>query len=127
MTVSLQRECKFPRELRLLTPSQFSFVFANAIPCGSQYFTFLARFNETIDHPRLGITIAKKKVKKAVHRNRIKRVVRESFRQHAYSLHNVDIIVLAKAGCDTLANDELHTVVQQNWKRLKKKCQSATL
>lgn len=125
MTASLKRECKFPRELRLLTPSQFSFVFANAIPCGSQYFTFLARFNETNEHPRLGITIAKKKVRKAVQRNRVKRIIRESFRQHAYSLHNVDIIVLAKAGCDTLTNDELHKVVQQNWKRLKKKCHSA--
>lgn len=121
MTDSLSGENRFSRELRLLTPSHFSNVFEKAIPCGSQYLTLLARNNDQT-HPRLGITIAKKRVKKAVQRNRLKRIIRESFRLHSNSMPNIDIIVMAKSGCDTLSNEELHSLIKKSWNRLNKKC-----
>lgn len=113
---------RFPRESRLLTPRQFSFVFEKAIPAVSPTITILARFND-INNPRLGITVAKKKVKLAVQRNRIKRCIRESFRLHAHQLPNVDIIVVAKQGVGQQDNGLIHDQLCKLWKRLIKRCQ----
>ena len=48
--------------------------------------------------PRLGLSIAARIVGNSVRRNRIKRLVRESFRQHQHELPAVDIVVNARAG-----------------------------
>jgi ribonuclease P protein component len=114
-------ECKFTRELRLLTPSHFTFVFNDAIPTGSSAFTLLARHND-ISHPRLGITIAKKRVRKAHNRNRVKRVIRESFRLHQHQLPNVDIVVIGKSSAENMTNQELFTLLEKLWKKLAKRC-----
>lgn len=45
---------------------------------------------------RLGIVVAKRNVKLAVDRNRIKRHVRESFRQQQQSMQGLDIVVVVK-------------------------------
>ncbi len=45
---------------------------------------------------RLGVVVAKKIEKRAVGRNRIKRLVRETFRLRAERLIGVDLIVRAK-------------------------------
>ncbi|MFC4698791.1 ribonuclease P protein component [Glaciecola siphonariae] len=112
----------FPRESRLLAPRQFAFVFEKAIPAVSPSITLLARHND-ISHPRLGITVAKKKVKLAVQRNRIKRCIRESFRLHAHTLPNVDIIVVGKQGLGKLDNASIHAQLERLWGRLIKRCQ----
>ncbi len=106
----------------MLTPSCFSNVFEKAIPAVSPQLTLLARHN-SLENPRLGITIAKKKVKKAVQRNRIKRCVRESFRLVAHNLPNVDIIVVAKQGVDSLDNKAIHQLLEKQWQKIIKRCQ----
>ncbi len=45
---------------------------------------------------RLGIVVAKRNVKLAVARNRLKRIVRESFRQQQQALQGLDIVVVIK-------------------------------
>ncbi len=45
---------------------------------------------------RLGIVVAKKNVRLAVARNRLKRIVRESFRQQQDSLQGLDVVVIIK-------------------------------
>ncbi len=42
---------------------------------------------------RLGVVVAKKLLKRAVDRNRVKRVVREQFRLHRGNLPGVDMVV----------------------------------
>ncbi|AUC90089.1 MAG: ribonuclease P protein component [Alteromonas sp.] len=114
-------ENNFSRELRLLTPSHFTYVFDNATPAVSPSFTILARKNSH-DNPRLGITIAKKRVRKAHDRNRLKRIVRESFRLKQHHLPNVDIIVIGKSGADNLSNEEVFSTLEKLWKKLNKRC-----
>src|SRR3954453_3341009 len=49
------------------------------------------------DHPRLGISIGRKKVRRAVERNRIKRLLRESFRLGKAELPSgIDLVVVPR-------------------------------
>lgn len=107
----------FQRELRLLTPSQFSRIFDHPIKAVSDHFTLLAKFNDN-EHPRLGLTIAKKKEKTAVGRNRIKRVIRESFRLNQHNMPNIDIVVLARDKIGDADNQQLHKQLNKLWKKI---------
>ncbi|MGC8644392.1 MAG: ribonuclease P protein component, partial [Isosphaeraceae bacterium] len=50
-----------------------------------------------LDHPRLGISVTRKKVRRATARNRIKRLIREAFRQTKAELpFGVDLVVLPR-------------------------------
>ncbi len=111
----------FGRELRLLTPGDFKPVFANPVRAASPQLTLLALSNG-LEHPRLGLTIAKKHVKKACQRNRIKRVVRNSFRLQQHALPPVDIVVIAKKGVDELDNAALQKLVNKLWRKLIRRC-----
>lgn len=114
-------ENSFSRELRLLTPAHFENVFQKAVPAVSPQFTVLAKFNQ-LDHPRLGITVSKKRVRKAHDRNRVKRLVRESFRLQQHELPKADIVVVGKSGVDALSNKQLFELLTKLWKKLSKRC-----
>ncbi|WP_026376039.1 ribonuclease P protein component [Aestuariibacter salexigens] len=114
-------ENNFSRELRLLTPTHFQHVFSDAIPAVSPHLTLLARKNE-LTYPRLGITVSKKNVKHAVERNRIKRIIRESFRHHQHNLPTIDIIAIGKRGIAQLDNQQLFSVLEKQWIKLIKRC-----
>lgn len=96
----------FPRELRLLTPSQFTFVFQQPQRAGTPQITILGRLN-SLGHPRIGLTVAKKNVRRAHERNRIKRLTRESFRLRQHELPAMDFVVVAKKGVADLDNRAL--------------------
>lgn len=108
----------FSREKRLLTPRQFKTVFDS--PSGKapgKHVLLLARTND-LDHPRLGLVIGKKSVKLSVERNRLKRLIRDSFRHNQDLLGGVDIVVVARKGLGDLENPELHQQFGKLWKRL---------
>lgn len=111
----------FSRELRLLTPDDFQPVFKNAIPAVSPHLTLLARKNN-LDHPRIGMAIPKKHIKRAVGRNRIRRIVREQFRHQQQQLPAIDIVVIAKAGIADLSNQEINKVLDKLWRKLVQRC-----
>lgn len=114
----------FPRELRLLTPSQFSRIFDQPVKAVSDHFTLLAKFND-LDHPRLGLTIAKKKEKTAVGRNRIKRNIRETFRLNQDKMPNIDIVVLARDNVGKADNRQLQRQLNKLWKKISLRCEQS--
>lgn len=57
-----------------------------------------------LDRPRLGLAISKKSVKLSAHRNRLKRVIRETFRQNQHALSGVDLVVMCRFGITALSN-----------------------
>ena len=59
------------------------------------------------DTARLGLVIAKKLLKRSVDRNRVKRIVREQFRQCRASLPPYDLIVRLAAKPGALDNGRL--------------------
>lgn len=108
----------FGREKRLLTPRQFKAVFDS--PSGKvpgRNVLLLAREND-LQHPRLGLVIGKKSVKLSVERNRIKRQIRETFRNHQLELAGWDIVIIARKGLADLDNPELAKQFAKLWKRL---------
>ena len=114
-------ETTFPRELRLLTPAHFENVFSNAIPAVSPQLTLLGKVNAH-NHPRLGITVSKKRLKHAHERNRVKRLIRESFRLNQQNLPHIDIVVVAKSGLDKMTNQQIFDLLEKLWKKLTKRC-----
>lgn len=122
-TVSLP--CAFTKSHRLLTPSDFKAVFDDArFKASDQLLLILSRPNTAVTSngtPRLGLVIAKKHIRLAVQRNRIKRILRETFRHHQHQLHGIDAVVLARRGLDKLDNAQLHALFCKQWARIIKK------
>ncbi len=110
----------FTRELRLLTPAQFKSVFTKPIKASSAEITLLAIPNSE-QHPRLGLTVAKRFVKKAHQRNRIKRIIRDNFRLHQHELPPIDIVVLVRNGVVEMDNTDLHKLVEKLWRKINRR------
>ncbi len=106
----------FSRELRLLTPTHFDFVFQRSQRAGTPQVTILGRRNQ-LGHPRIGLAVAKKQIKRANERNRIKRLIRESFRLHQNRLPAMDFVVLVKKGVAELDNRMLTDNLEKLWHR----------
>ncbi len=108
----------FPRCLRLLNAGDYSSVFNDVhVRVADKHLLILARPNE-LSHPRVGLVIAKKHVRRAADRNQVKRILRESFRLHQHQLPNMDLVILARQGLGALEKPELHQLMEKSWKRL---------
>jgi ribonuclease P protein component len=110
----------FTKEDRLLEASSYSNVFDQVDVKASHKNLLLLASNNNLEHDRLGLIIAKKYVRLAVQRNRIKRIVREFFRNHPSGSASLDIVVLARKGVDQLDNASLSSILRQQWQKLEK-------
>ncbi|MCC1496173.1 ribonuclease P protein component [Alcanivorax sp. 1008] len=91
---------QFPRSHRLLSPSEFKPLFDNPQwRASSQHFLLLVSENG-LAAARLGIVIGKRRVKRAVDRNLLRRLMRESFRHLGPELAGLDIVILVRANID---------------------------
>ena len=120
-----EQNFNFPSELRLKKPAEYKKVFAKPVKSSDTYFTLLAIKND-FDHPRLGLAIAKKNIRKAVHRNVIKRAGRENFIIQQESLGNIDIVVLARREAVDAPQDLLRKSLEKHWLRLVSRCDSCS-
>ena len=94
----------------------FGRVFKQAERSRDNLFTVLYTDNDE-RAPRLGLAISKKNCRLAVERNRLKRIVRESFRQHQATLPGIDIVVLNQAGTHKANNKQLFASLGRHWQR----------
>ena len=108
----------FGKAKRLLNAKDYGRVFENPDARAShQHLLLLAKINDG-PHHRLGLVIAKKNVRLAVHRNRIKRVARELFRNLPSNEPRLDVVLLARRGMGLLDNAELSSILLQQWQRV---------
>lgn len=112
--------CAFGRECRLVKPYQFRQVFEKNNRTADRYWTLLFRDND-LEVARLGMAVAKKRAKRAVDRNRLKRIIRESFRCQQI-LFGVDIVVLPRDASVKASNADLCKSLEDQWTRIARKC-----
>lgn len=106
----------FSRERRLIRPADFARVFADARRSSDRLFTVVARENRGCG-ARLGLAISKRIAKRAVERNRLKRVAREVFRVQQ-DLPSLDFVVLAGPGAPQATPAELCRSLERHFMRL---------
>ncbi len=77
--------------------------------------------------PRIGLAVAVRTAGGSVQRNRIRRVIRESFRLHQHELPAADIIVSARARARDASGPELHAALAALWKKVAGVCAKSPL
>ena len=107
---------RLQKENRLLNAADYGRVFKKATRSRDKWFTVLCRDNRK-DVARLGLAISKKNCRQASGRNRIKRVVRESFRQHQVELAGLDIVVLNQPACRAASKQSLFDSLERHWEK----------
>lgn len=113
--------CAFPRTSRLTVKRAFDRVFRDGVRSSDPAFTVLAAHNDQ-PAPRLGLAVSRKTSRLATRRNRIKRIVRESFRLAAATLPAADVVVIAKPPADAASGADLRESLRRHWRRISRKC-----
>jgi ribonuclease P protein component len=117
-SVNRNHDYRLSKSMRLLHASDFKRIFDDApLRTSHQHFLFLARENQ-LTVPRLGLVIAKKHIRLAVDRNRMKRLIRETFRVKQQQLTGIDVIVLARKGMNEISNNVLIEQLNGQWQRI---------
>ncbi|EPL5095853.1 ribonuclease P protein component [Acinetobacter baumannii] len=111
----------FSTDLRIRCAADYKSVFDGALfKVHQPHFLFLAKLTEQ-PNSRLGIVVAKKKVRRAHERNRIKRLACESFRLHQPKFESdIDVVVMPKVGIETITNAELYQQLDFAWQKLQR-------
>lgn len=99
--------------------SNYDHVFSQGKKMVTSEFIFIYSLNK-LEHARLGLALSKKAVSKAHDRNRLKRILRETFRIKA--LPSVDVVVLARSKVADVEHSLLYTRTGKAWDRLSALC-----
>jgi len=107
---------RFSKQLRFRTGDDFLAVIRSKYRISGGGF-IISALKTKQPYPRLGICVSKKILRRAVERNRVKRIVRESFRLQATKmLAGLDIVVRLSSRPEACAN---LTVL---WSKLERIC-----
>ncbi|SEI71300.1 ribonuclease P protein component [Frateuria terrea] len=106
-----------PRDARVRRAGDFVALRQASGRLGGRCFSVRWRPNG-LDHARLGLAISKRVSKRAVERNRIKRLVRESFRRARHGLPPIDLVVMAREAAAGVPGTELLVELDALWRRL---------
>lgn len=83
----------FPKSRRVCTSEDFNAVFKEGFKFKQGCLIIYSKPNQH-SYPRLGLAVSKKAIPKAAERNKVKRLIRESFRRTQYQLTNIDVVVV---------------------------------
>jgi ribonuclease P protein component len=119
-----QRRLRFGTELRLRSKPQFDAIYASSRRIDDRFFGLRVKPNET-GRPRLGLAVAVKTAGNAVKRNRLRRLVRESFRLAQHGLPAMDIVVAAKFPAVGAPPATLRASLATLWQRVANSCASS--
>jgi ribonuclease P protein component len=107
-----------PRSARLTKPGEFKRVFQRPMISADRCFKVLAQVGGG-QGPRLGMAVSRQVDRNATGRNRIKRIIRESFRRRfAAGGLPIDFVVLPRRECATICNGELFQSLEEHWTRI---------
>jgi ribonuclease P protein component len=108
----------FSKKLRLSDAAEFKAVFSGAEYKLSNRNLLVLAIRNSFSYPRLGLVISKKNVHLSVDRNRIKRLLRTTFRMNQNLLAGLDIVILARNDLGALDNPGLRQAITRLWQDL---------
>jgi len=111
------RAAGLPREARLRRAGDFAALRQASGRYGGRCFSVRYRQND-LAVARLGLAISKRVSKRAVERNRIKRLARESFRRIRHELPAVDLVIMAREQAAGRPGNELLAELDALWRKL---------
>jgi ribonuclease P protein component len=115
------RRLRFGAELRLRSKPQFDAIYASGRRLDDRFFGLRIKPND-LGHARIGLTVAIKTAGNAVIRNRLRRLVRESFRLAQHELPAVDVVVAAKFPAVEALPATLRASLATLWQRVANTC-----
>lgn len=115
----------YPKSARLINSADFSHVFDKQVARSVDDVFILIAAPSVANRPRIGLAIAKKRVKRAVDRNKLKRIIRESWRLNCQNYDDLDVVVMIKPGAHKHENAVLHDKLCRHWARLQRRANSA--
>jgi len=74
------------------------------------------------EQARLGLVVSRRVSPKAVIRNRIKRQIRESFRNQQHGLEGLDLVVVAQRSAATASAPALRASLTNHWSKIITTC-----
>ncbi|MBS0366066.1 MAG: ribonuclease P protein component [Proteobacteria bacterium] len=110
-----------PARLRLRAKGEFDRAYGRGRRLGDGYFGMTVVANPA-GYPRLGLAVAVRVAGNGVRRNRIRRIIRESFRLHRHELPAVDVVVSARPLARDARAPQLHASLLTLWKRITDEC-----
>lgn len=114
-----------PKAYRLLSPPAFTAVLRRGFKSRDRCFAVFAAAN-ALPHMRVGLVVSRKVSTAAVARNRVKRQIRESVRQHQQRLGGLDLVVVAHAAAADSDNTALQASLQRHWTGIISKCKKSS-
>ena len=109
--------------MRLLTARDFERVFQYPQRSSGSAITVLARPSGHVG-ARLGLAIARKQFRRAVDRNRVKRIIRESFRRHQALLAGLDVVVIGRRVLLEKSTAGVLRCLERHWHRVSERCKT---
>jgi len=113
----MQGRLTLPARLRLRRKRDFDAAYARGRRLSDGFFTVIATANE-IGAPRLGLAVAVRAAGGAVARNRLRRIIRESFRLNQRALPAFDIVVGVRPQARAVPASELRVSLAALWGRI---------
>lgn len=110
-----------PPQRRLRRKSEFEAVYTGGRRVADRFFSVTVRANDC-GAARLGLAVAVRAAGSAVERNRIRRIVRESFRLRQREMPAVDLVVSARPAVRGVTNAQLRVSIVALWERVIQQC-----
>ena len=114
-----------PRTRRLRHAAEFKRLYAQGRRLAADGFTAVIRPNEA-GFARLGLSVAARILRLAVQRNRIRRIIRESFRQQQQRLPALDIVVGLRSASRDADNAQLRRSLDKLWQKIHASCERSS-
>ena len=113
---------RLPRSSRLLRRQDFRRVYGEGVRLHGRLILVIAAPSTNCGGPRLGLSVSRKYCKSAVLRNRVRRRLREAFRELRPRLAPMDVVLVPRARPDQLRyaelRDELMTLLCRGERKL---------
>ena len=121
----MRGQLTLPAQRRLRRKRDFDAAYARGRRLGDGFFSVTVMDNK-LDAPRLGLAVAVRVAGGGVARNRIRRIIRESFRLHQREIPAVDLVVGARARVKGAPAKTLHASLESLWKEVAARCAASS-